>query len=291
MTPRRSTYAILLTALGAFFLASGWACIKAQGSRIPLMEIIFFRALAGFVILYPLARARTKSLKGRNRPLLLARCILGFFAMCAGFYAMTHLPLGDASMLLNTYPLFVALIAPLFLKERSSPTTFVLAAVAFVGIGFVLKPSAHIMESASLAALAAGVIVAFVTIIIRRLHVTDNTWVITTWFTGFVLIASAIPAFLDFVALTRIDFLLIAVTGITLTVAQVLMTKAYRFADAATVAPFSYLSVLYSYGFDMIFRGRIPDGWSIAGSALAIAAGVGLLLTHKKDAASAAAAT
>lgn len=269
-------------AIGTLGLAAGWALIKAQGDRIPLFEIVFFRGLAGFVILYPIARVRSGSLRGRNKTALLIRCVTGFTSMCLSFYAMTRLPLGDVSMLLNSYPLFVALLAPFFLKERTSLTTLALAAVAFAGIGFVLKPSIHILESGALAALAAGVLVSFVVIAIRQLHATDNTWVITTWFTAFVLVASALPAILDFVTPTKFDILLIVGTGIALTASQIFMTKAYQYGDAATIAPFAYLSVFFSYMFDIVFWDRIPDGWSIAGSALMIAAGIGIMLTGKR---------
>jgi len=282
MTHRHTTYGIILMILTTICIATGWVGVKILGERLPTAEIVCFRSVVGLLILIPATYIRTKSLKGKNKRLLVIRGVTGFIGMMLAFYAMIQMNLGDASMLLNTYPLFVALLAPFFLKEASNPRVFALAIAAFVGIGFILKPTWDILNGGAFAALAAGISVAFAMIAIRKLHSTDNTWIIATWFTAIVAMGSLPFLIIGFVRPTFSEWLIIALTGFILTLSQIFVTKAYRYAKASIIAPFSYLAVIWSYLFDILIWKYVPDIWSAIGSAIVISAGVGILMISKR---------
>jgi len=272
--PKRGiTYMLAATVL----LAIGWVGIKLVGKRLPTPEIVCLRALVGFLILLPIVRVRAKSMLGHNRRLLVLRSVVGLGGMMCGFYAMTHMNLGDASMLLNTFPLFVALLAPFFLKETSNPRVFLFAIIAFVGIGLILKPTSDIINSAALIGLASGVLVALAMIVLRKLRATDDSWVIALWFSAIITLGAAPFVFLDFIVPTAEEWLVIILAGSFLTVSQIFLTKAYGYADAQTIAPFAYCSVIWSYGFDILIWDYIPDVWSIVGSVIVIASSIFLM--------------
>lgn len=257
--------------------ATGWVCVKVLGTHMPSMEIAFFRAFIGFIILAPIAHKRTGSLRGHNHKLLIIRGIVGGAAMLLSFYSMTKINLGDAALLLNTFPLFVAFLAPFFLKEPSKPVIFVLIAVAFIGIGFILKPTNDLLNVPAFAGLAGGFLVAFAMMAIRRLHATDSTWVIAAWFSGVTSLVALPLLLFDFVVPTMTDAAILVGSGLVLTVSQVLLTKAYRYAPASIIAPFAYLSVIWSYGFDMLIWSHMPDMWSALGAVVVIGCSVGIM--------------
>jgi drug/metabolite transporter (DMT)-like permease len=202
---------------------------------------------------------------------------MGLIGMMLTFYAMSKMNLGDAAMLLNTFPLFVVLFAPFFLKESSNPRVFFLVLVAFVGIAFILKPTREIINTASLAGLAGGVAVAFAMISVRKLHATDSTWTIATWFSAVIAIGALPMTLMNFIMPTMEEWLILVLSGTILTASQLFLTKAYRYAKASIIAPFGYLSVIWSYGFDVIVWKQMPDVWSAIGSAIIIGSGIGIM--------------
>ncbi len=282
MTTHRPHIGIILMIVSTVSIAAGWVGVKLLGERLPTSEIVFFRSLVGIIILIPIALYRTGSINGHNKKLLLARGIFGLIGMQMAFFAMTKMNLGDAAILLNTFPLFVALLAPFFLKERSNPGTFFLVVLAFVGVAFILKPTWDIFTGVALMGLAAGLMVAFAMMIVRKLHETESTWTIATWFSLIIVIGIAPLMAFQFIAPTVREIVIMLLMGSLLTLSQIFLTKAYRYAEASLIAPFAYLSVLWSYGFDILLWRHVPDLWSAIGSAIVIGSGVGIIILSRR---------
>ena len=254
--------------------ALAWIAIKYLGENIPLFEIIFFRSLIGLLVTAPLTYFRTGTLKGKNYPLLLLRGLTGLLAMIGAFYAMIHMNIGDAALLFNTAPLFVAILAPIFLKEKITKFTFLWIAVAFIGLALILKPTSGLLEFPALIALLAGFIISVTIISIRKLHKTDGALTITLYFSIFITVCSAPFALSDFVFPSGNQWILIIIVGVFVTFAQLLLTQAFKYAPASAIAPFGYMSVLFSYIFGIILWAEIPDYLSIIGTILVITGGV-----------------
>ena len=110
---------MLISALAFALMA---ALVKEAGRQgIPLLQIIFVRALISVVLsLIDICRAGVYPL-GHRRVLLFTRGLSGFLALTGVFYALTHLPMAQATVLQYLHPVFTALLAFLFLAER--PTT------------------------------------------------------------------------------------------------------------------------------------------------------------------------
>ena len=263
-------------------LVIGWACIKTAGDRLPTAELVFLRSGVGLPLLIPSARLRAGSLWGHNIKLLILRGLAGCLGMICVFYGMTHLSMGDASVLLNTFPLFVALLAPFLLKEPTHPRVFLFAVIAFIGVAFIVKPSADIINVPAFVGLAGGFLVALAMIAVRKLRATENTWVITLWFTTIVAAGSLIPTLFNFVMPTMGEWLMMIIAGLILTLSQVFVTKAYGFAAASVIAPFAYAAVLWSYGLDILIWKFEPDMWSIIGSSIIILSSLGNMFFARK---------
>ncbi len=72
----------------------------------------------------------------RDRRAIFWRCLVGTVSMSSTFYALSSrsLSLGDTVTLLNLTPVFLALLAPIFLGERTSGAVFLALALSLGGV-------------------------------------------------------------------------------------------------------------------------------------------------------------
>jgi drug/metabolite transporter (DMT)-like permease len=258
----------------------GWAMIKWVGGRLPVFEVVFFRAVLSLIILTAIMLWRGSSFRGKNYKLLFTRGLFGFLGIVTSFAAMIKMNLGNASILLNTFPLFVALLAPVFIGEKFKHINFIFVVTAFAGISLIIKPTQHIFHNMAFLGLLSGICAAFSVISVRRLTLTDSSSVITFYFTLITTLASIPFIAGKFVMPTTFEWLLLAGIGTAVTVGQLLMAKAYSYAHAATVSPFAYISVLGAYIFGIIIWKEVPDILSIIGCVLIVIAGVAITITE-----------
>jgi len=127
--------------ISAFAFALMSALVKeASLLGIPLLQIIFIRAVISvFLSLADIRRVRAHPL-GHRRWLLLARGVTGFTALTSVFFAIIHLPIAAATMLHYMHPVFTALLAFIFLMERPTPATLICIALSLTGLGFMVAP-------------------------------------------------------------------------------------------------------------------------------------------------------
>lgn len=74
------------------------------------------------------------------------RAVIGLIAMYGFFYTIAHLKLSNAMVFSYSSPIFIPLIAWLFLKKEISKSMFLVAAIGLIGVIFVAKPDAGILN-------------------------------------------------------------------------------------------------------------------------------------------------
>ena len=129
---------MLISALAFALMA---ALVKEAGQLgIPLLQIIFVRALISVALsLIDIARAGVHPL-GHRRMLLFARGLSGFLALTGVFYALIHLTMAQATVLQYLHPVFTALLAFLFLAERPTTATLACIALSLLGLAGIVSP-------------------------------------------------------------------------------------------------------------------------------------------------------
>ncbi len=279
MSSRETAKGIFWMVAAEFVFVACWCAIKFLGGRLPLFEIVFFRAAISLVILIPLTYVRLKSFRIYNYRSIFVRSFFGFIGMFSSFYAMIHLNMGNASTLINTMPIFVAIFSPLLATEPFVRKQFFFVVIAFVGIAFILKPDLGLLDQSAISGLVSGLTTGIAMIGLRKLHATDNTMIITLYFTAFSALASLPFAIPHFIMPTKYEFAWLLVLGIIISFAQLFMTKSYQYGNAATIAPFAYSSVIMAYIAGLIFFAEVPDLWSVIGTVIIIASGIGVMLT------------
>lgn len=262
----------VLVVAAAFFFTGMAACVKAVSPRIPVWEVIFFRSVITAAIIGALLAHRRISFRANNFSLLITRSLSGFLAMSCNFYALGHLSLGDAAMLVNTFPVFVAILSFVFLGERPSRRLLLWIVIAMVGIVLVLRPQLNFLNYAGFIALMAAVFSAIVVVAIHQSHETDPSLRIAFYFTATCTFIS-IPIMLQhFVTPASREWVFLIGSGLIGTGGQILMTRAYGMDEVSRLSPLAYVSVILSFIAGVVFWDEIPTHWSLVGSLVVIGA-------------------
>jgi len=270
----------MLLAGASFALMGVWVKLAAQW--FSSVELVFYRSLFGLlVVLGMLAlhrgpRAVTRVF-GPHLMLHLRRGVVGFVALATFFYSLTVLPMSVAVTLNYTSPLFLTLMMPLWLKESIRPAQYAAVALGFAGVVLLLRPwEAHGDLVAGLIGLFSGLMAGVAYVHVRALgQLQEPEWRTVFWFAA---VASAGAALFASAQGWHGDILphlhLLLVLGLTATVGQLAMTRAYRIGQTAVVAAFSYSTVIFSSLLDVLIWKEDIAATAWAGMAITVVAGV-----------------
>jgi drug/metabolite transporter (DMT)-like permease len=275
---------------GAFFIvasefsfALSAAIIKFTSDSLPNESIVFFRNLFALAILIPLMiessrDTKTNILKTDRLHLYLLRGIVGIGAMYSFFYALGHLPLGDSMLIKSTIPLIIPFMSAIWLQEKITPQIIMAGAVGFMGVFLILSPNGD-TNWASLVALASSVMSAMAFVTVRKLSSTEPPLRIVAYFAIAGVTISSVPMIWHWQTPTAIEYLMLASVGLITTVAQLLLTRGYQNAPAASVGIFTYTSVPFGTFLGWLVWNELLDINSLFGAVLIVLAGLIVLRT------------
>ena len=258
------------------------AAVKAAGP-VPAGQVVFFRSFfAIFPILAFLAfRRELATAFATRRPLNhIARGGVGVVAMGLGFFALARLPLPEAVTLNYAQPLLVVVFSAIFLGEVIRFYRWSAVAVGFVGVVIVSWPELRLLTSGAglanqdvlgvMAALLGAAVSAVAMLLVRSLVHSEKTATIVLWFsvTASVVALFSIP--FGWSALTPSQAALLVAAGFCGGRGQILMTSAYRHAEASVVAPFEYASMIVSIAVGYLAFGDVPTIHMLVGGGIAL---------------------
>ncbi|NPA65424.1 MAG: DMT family transporter [Epsilonproteobacteria bacterium] len=264
------------------------AFAKLASQNLPSLEIVFFRNIAGVILIASAIAKKPLQQKGGKPFLLLFRGMMGFSALLAFFYLIAHIPLGDAMTWSKTSPIFTAIFAWFFLKEKMTPKAWGAVFLGFIGILFITKPTGLTLSKYDLLGLFSGIGAALAYTSIRELRAYYETRAIVLSFVGvgtigpiiLFLIAPYINApeldfiFAKFVLPKGIEWFYLIAMGIIATISQLLMTKAYGATKAGIVGAVSYTNILFSILVGTLLGDDLPDMITTTGIVLIVVAGI-----------------
>jgi drug/metabolite transporter (DMT)-like permease len=276
--------------LSAFAFSLMSACVKLVSTHnIPVFEIVAARGLVSLIISYIDIKRKKIAVWGNNKKLLSARGIMGTLALICVYYAVTTLPLAEATLLQYTYPVFTAVLAFFFLKEKIQSSTLLCIILSLLGLVLMVMPNLSVSNEIVLpwfsvfVALLGALGSAIAYVIVKRLSQTEDSSVIIFYFPLIALPFSIILLGNDFVMPNPEALLLLLFVGVFTQIGQIGLTKAMQNEVATKVTAFSYVQVVFSIIFGFIIFNEIPSSWTLSGGALIIlGALVNVLGSQKK---------
>lgn len=275
---------------GAFWILSASilfsimsAAVKTVGARLDIFQIAFFRCLVGLLVILPfMVRIGPQVFKTRRPVLHVVRSLTGLMAMFCGFYAITHLPLADATAITFAKPLFMIVLAVLFLGEVVRWRRWSATIIGFLGVLVMINPGENGLDPAMAAALAGTLCVAVVVVLVKRLSATEAPLTILFTFGIVSTIGSVVPAALVWQTPTWTELALMVLIGSLGASGQSCMIRGFRVGEATAVVPFEYSQLLFAGLFGYMLFGNIPTVNTLAGAVLIVASTLYIALREAK---------
>ena len=268
----------LFVILGEVFFTTMGMIIKTLGENIPSYQLVFYRNVFAVIVLAPfLFRQRLHHVKTKRIGMHLIRSVSGLLAMYCFFYALANIELANAMLLKLTGPIFIPIIAILWIHEKVTLKTYLGIALGFLGVIIFLNPSTEI-QLASIVGLIGGALAAGAKVAIRKMSDTEPTARIVFYFALFGALFSGIPMLTsDTYSPNTNEWLMLIGLGLVGTVGQFFLTKAYHMAPASQVGPFTYSSLIWASLAGWFFWNEWPTTNTFIGAALIITAGLVIL--------------
>jgi drug/metabolite transporter (DMT)-like permease len=249
--------------------------VRALAKSLSVFEVMSLRSASGLAFLLALMAVWPKmrwSLASRRIGLHLARNSVHFVGQIIWALAITLLPFASVFAVEFTAPIWVALLAAIFLGERLTLTRVASIALCLAGVLAILHPGFESFRPVVLLALGAAFTRALASVVTKKLTQTETTFAILFWMNLMQLpmnLAGSDPLFI-----TKLDWSMalpligIAVTGLS---THLCMTEAFRYGDAVVVVPLDFLRVPLIALIGWTFYGEVLDALVLAGSSLVIA--------------------
>ena len=249
---------------------------RTISGQLDTFEIMLYRSIMGFVIVIVIARlvGTQREVDFKHFRMHLLRNIFHFAGQNLWFFALPLIPLAQLFALEFTSPIWVVLLAPIFLGERLTRRKLGIAALGFVGVLVVARPEVSVLNIGIVAGVVAAIGFAGAAILTRKLTVQNSLTKILFFLTGlqilFGLICAGYDGDIALPSSTTLPWIiLIGVAGLT---AHFCMTKSLRLAPASVVMPVDFVRLPLIAVIGTIFYGEILDIYLLLGAVLILTA-------------------
>jgi drug/metabolite transporter (DMT)-like permease len=265
-----------------------FACLDATGkfliAHMDPLQVVWARYTSAFVLALLLSNplARPMVMKTSRPWLQIVRSALLLLSTMFSFYALRYLQLDQALAIMFATPFLVALMSGPILGEWVGWRRWLAISAGFCGILLVTRPGFGGIHPAALLSFASAVCYALYGISTRTLSRTDSNE--TTLFYSNLVGAVAMAPVIYFVW-TAPQSWFIAVLMVALgafgAFGHYILIAGHRLAPASVLSPYIYTQLLWAVALGFLVFGNIPNGWTIAGSAVVICSGLYLLYRER----------
>ena len=283
-TPARQTLTGIGLIVGAGFLFTVMdATAKYLAARAyPIGEIDWGRYLFSTLSL-PLFLYRFGGFATIRSKRLTLQLLRSFFLLCSTvvfWLAVKFIPLADATAIAFVGPLVLTALSVPFLGEKVGPRRWAAVVVGFGASLIIIRPGFGMAQPAALLPLLSAAVFAGYAICTRLLSATDSWTTTLIWSSllGLAMLSVTVPFHWHNPDL--LGWLALAFLGIIGSLGHLLLILAYARAPASTLAPFSYVQLIWSTAIGLAWFGNFPDGWTLLGGAIIAASG--LYVIHRE---------
>lgn len=283
----RPGWGILLILASGLLLATHDGLSKSLTQLYPVLMVVWARYAAQSVLMVLLFAPRMGwSLVRTGRPWLqLARGLSLLAISVLIFTALRYIPLGETTAVIFLSPLAVILLSALVLKERIGTGLWLSVGCGLLGVMLIVRPGSALFTPAILLPLGGALCFGIYQLLTRRLSATDEP--ATSNFLTSLLGTLAMTLFLPWTWETPslADGLQMAALGALAMTGHMLLTHAYRFGSAASLAPFTYGQIVFATLVGFVFFSHTPDLGALLGMAIIIASGLCLAWSQRRQSA------
>ncbi|WP_298342622.1 DMT family transporter [uncultured Algibacter sp.] len=255
-----------------------FACMNAIVKDLVHMsafQIVFFRSVSSLFFTFGYLLKNNISIFGNQRKLLVLRGLVGVTSMSLFFMSTKYLPIGTAVSLRYMAPIFAAVFAIIFLKERIKPLQWIFFVLAFAGVlvlkGFDTDLNGYGLVLIFISAVFSGLVY----IVISKIGKGDHPVVVVNYFMVIATVLGGVLSINNWVTPVGTEWLMLIALGLFGYFGQVYMTKAFQIAATNQVAPLKYLEVIFTLLLGVSLFNEVYTLYSLLGIAMIV---LGLVL-------------
>jgi len=291
---------LILLAMMIFSVQDG--IMKHIFSFVSLYEVYLIRTVVSFALIVFFLKLTKKPIVFKTQYPLLTFCrvIFFFFGFSSFYISLTVLPLGFATALFFVTPFLITIFAHFFLKEEIGLRRWAAVIVGFIGVYITLNPDFSNFNYLSLLPIFCAFCYSSSMIIIKKTSEKDSVYTQTFSFYFGAIFFSLIfyfiigdgqyntvdnPAsqfiFREWFVDLESSILFMVTTGVTATVAFILLFTAYSIASPSVVSPFEYSILLWSILIGWLYFDEIPTLTTVIGILIIASSGVYIFIREK----------
>jgi len=278
----RNSRAVSLMIISVGMLASLDGIVKVVNDLgMHPFEIAFLRNLFGVVALIPFfLRVGIYELRTSRLKVHIGRGIFHAASMIIWFWALTVIPLADATALSFMMPVFASIGAIIFMKEPSKIIRWVSIAIGFTGMLIILRPGFNEIGFGTWLVLSGTILVAISKLLTKKLSSTESSATIVAYMSITLTVVSFFPAIFVWTWPTVEMWLWLIVMGALGSLAHIIQTQSYKEGDVTLIEPAGFTRLIWAALIGFIIFNEQPLIWSWVGGAVIM---VGVIFLIKKD--------
>lgn len=274
----------------------GMSAVIKGAEGVPLGQVVFYRSFFALIPILILLAFQGEFINGfkTSRPLAhITRGLFGVAGMFLIFFALTRLPLPEATTINYATPLFIVIFSAVFLREKIRFFRWCAVVMGLAGVIIIMWPRLSIFSGdlgnigpqteGALAAFTACMTSAAAMLTVRNLVRTESSATIVIYF-SLVCAAGGLLAspIFGWASLSLEMTLTLIGAGVLGGIGQILVTESYRHAEITTVAPFEYSSMIVSIIIGFVVFSEIPTIEMLIGGTIVTAAGIFIIYREKQ---------
>ncbi|MCP3679715.1 MAG: DMT family transporter [Gammaproteobacteria bacterium] len=277
---KESWIGALIGTIAFFFLALNSVFSKLVLHQLPMMNVLFFEFVTCFVMFLPLLmRHRIGSLKTQRPGMHILRGVGGILCYIFLLAAIKTIPLINAILLLNTAPLWVPLVLLIWLKVKIARELWLPMIIGFIGVMMILNPKGDFLHFGSIFGVLSGLFFGITMVLVRELKFHKEPMHRIIFYFFLIGTLTGLPfVIFDWQPVSSTQLLYMILSGASYYLFQVFFTSALQYVKASTIAPLSYMTVVFSGICGFIIWRHLPGVIGLIGMLLVVTGGVLTLL-------------
>ena len=259
---------------------------KLIGQRLHPLEMMFFRFFFNLITLLPfMVIEGRETLKTKMLGFNILRGILGFIGFSLFIYSIVELKLVEVVTIFWTIPLFVLILASIYLREKVTLNRWIATLIGFIGLSAITLIGADYtleFRPIFIVPIVAAFVFAVQDIMIKKMVSSENRLTMLFYFAAVTTTLGIIPAILVWKTPTCFELFMLFLIGAGGNLMQYLIFKAYNATDLSALSPFRYLEFCCTAAFGFVFFGEIPGMNVIIGAAILIPTTLYLTMNENK---------
>lgn len=252
--------------------------VKLLTADLNVGQIMFIRGAIASLLIFLLARHRRalRPLRVLLDPWVALRVVGELGGTLTFLIGLAHIPLANASAILQALPLAVTMGAALFLAEPVGWRRWLAILAGFTGVLLIVRPGLEGFSPYALMIVGTVIFAAARDLATRKVDTSIPSLFLSTLTAATVSIAGLVLVWPmgGWQPVSLADFSLLSLAACLLLVGYQFIIMAMREGEISSIAPFRYTSLIWAVVLGFLVFGEIPDIWMISGGAIVIGSGL-----------------